>query len=129
MTSGPLITEVVLTFCLAAFILYKYGDWKRQNILVTFGVLIAWYFSFLIIFVLPLDVSSVSITIFLLNYLNFIEKILIVKCYLTNFRQFIASASYCIMKLKVIHAKYLGVMSLTMCFQIYGVLFIGVLRF
>ncbi|CAH1405013.1 unnamed protein product [Nezara viridula] len=58
MTSGPLITEVVLTFCLAAFILYKYGDWKRQNILVTFGVLIAWYFSFLIIFVLPLDVSS-----------------------------------------------------------------------
>ncbi|KAK9512147.1 hypothetical protein O3M35_000633 [Rhynocoris fuscipes] len=58
MSAGPLITEVVVTFCLASFILYKYGDIRKQNALVTFAVLIAWYFSFLIIFVLPLDVSS-----------------------------------------------------------------------
>jgi hypothetical protein len=60
MSVGPLLGEVVFTFCLAASILYKYGNWKKQNALVTLAVLIAWYFSFLIIFVLPLDVSSVS---------------------------------------------------------------------
>ncbi|CAB0016956.1 unnamed protein product [Nesidiocoris tenuis] len=58
MTSGALIADVVLTFCLAAGILYKYGNIKKQNGIVTFAVLIAWYFSFLIIFVLPLDVSN-----------------------------------------------------------------------
>ncbi|XP_014246482.1 LMBR1 domain-containing protein 2 homolog [Cimex lectularius] len=58
MTAGPLIAEVVFVFCLAVGILYKYGNLKKQNAFVTFAVLIAWYFSFLIIFVLPLDVSS-----------------------------------------------------------------------
>ncbi|KAL1140343.1 hypothetical protein AAG570_000275 [Ranatra chinensis] len=60
MSVGPLVAEVVFTFCLAAGILYNYGNWRKQNALVTIAVLIAWYFSFLIIFVLPLDVSSVS---------------------------------------------------------------------
>ncbi|KAJ4439657.1 LMBR1 domain-containing protein 2 homolog [Periplaneta americana] len=58
MTLGPLLTEVVVTFCLAAGLLYKYGNWLKHHIIVTIAVLIAWYFSFLIIFVLPLDVSS-----------------------------------------------------------------------
>lgn len=58
MSAGPLLTDVILTFLLAALILYKYGDLGKQNALVTFAVLIAWYFSFLIIFVLPLDVST-----------------------------------------------------------------------
>lgn len=60
MTLGPLLTDVVVTFCLAAGLLYRYGNWQRHNVLVTIAVLIAWYFSLLIIFVLPLDVSSVS---------------------------------------------------------------------
>lgn len=58
MAAGLLICEMIFTFCLSAGILYRYGNWKRQNVLVTMAVLIAWYFSFLIIFVLPLDVSS-----------------------------------------------------------------------
>lgn len=58
MTLGPLLTDVVVTFCLAAGLLYRYGNWQRHNVLVTIAVLIAWYFSLLIIFVLPLDVSS-----------------------------------------------------------------------
>ncbi|RZF44375.1 hypothetical protein LSTR_LSTR007950 [Laodelphax striatellus] len=58
MTLTPLITEVVVTFCLAACLLYRYGNWHQHNVLVTIAVLIAWYFSLLIIFVLPLDVSS-----------------------------------------------------------------------
>lgn len=60
MTLGPLLTEVVVTFCLAAGLLYKYGNWLKHHIIVTVAVLVAWYFSFLIIFILPLDVSSVS---------------------------------------------------------------------
>jgi hypothetical protein len=60
MTLGPLLTEVVVTFCLASGLLYKYGNWLKHHIIVTVAVLVSWYFSFLIIFVLPLDVSSVS---------------------------------------------------------------------
>lgn len=61
MSVGPLVTEIVFAFILAASILYRYGNWFRHHIFVTLSVLLAWYFSFLIIFVLPLDVSSVSI--------------------------------------------------------------------
>lgn len=60
MTLSPLLTEVVVTFCLAAGVLYKYGNWLKHHIIVTVAVLVAWYFSFLIIFVLPLDVSSTA---------------------------------------------------------------------
>lgn len=60
MAAGPLITEITATFFIAACILYRYGDWFRHHIIVTFSVLLAWYFSFLIIFILPLDVTSVS---------------------------------------------------------------------
>lgn len=59
MSLGPLLTDVVVTFCLAALLLYHYGNCMRHHIVVTIAVLIAWYFSFLIVFVLPLDVSSV----------------------------------------------------------------------
>ena len=61
MTVGPLVTEITCTFVVAASILYRYGDWFRHHIIVTLSVLIAWYFSFLIIFILPLDVTSVSL--------------------------------------------------------------------
>ncbi|XP_071453470.1 LMBR1 domain-containing protein 2 homolog [Hetaerina americana] len=58
MSLGPLLTEVIVTFILAASLLYKYGNWFKHHVIVTISVLIAWYFSFLIIFVLPLDVAS-----------------------------------------------------------------------
>lgn len=64
------VTEVIFAFILSASILYRYGNWFRHHIIVTLAVLIAWYFSFLIIFVLPLDVSSVSIHLFYLPILN-----------------------------------------------------------
>lgn len=60
MSVGPLVTEIVLAFCLTTTLLYRYGNILRHHIVVTVSVLIAWYFSLLIIFVLPLDVSSVS---------------------------------------------------------------------
>lgn len=59
------ITEIISAFILAACLLYRYGDCYRNHIIVTLAVLTAWYFSFLIMFILPLDVSSVSF-----NYFN-----------------------------------------------------------
>ncbi|XP_050544432.1 LMBR1 domain-containing protein 2 homolog isoform X2 [Daktulosphaira vitifoliae] len=38
-------------------LLNRYGNWKTQNVVVTIAVLISWYFSLLIIFVLPIDIS------------------------------------------------------------------------
>lgn len=57
---APLAVEIVATFCVAAAILYRYGDWRRHHVFVTVSVLVAWYFSLIIIFVLPMDVSRVS---------------------------------------------------------------------
>lgn len=58
MTYVAIITKIILSFSLAASILYRYGNWYRHRIFVTLVVLLAWYFSFLIIFALPLDVIS-----------------------------------------------------------------------
>ncbi|XP_050342578.1 LMBR1 domain-containing protein 2 homolog isoform X2 [Nymphalis io] len=52
------VIEIISAFILAATLLYRYGDCYRNHILVTVSVLIAWYFSFVIMFILPLDVSS-----------------------------------------------------------------------
>ena len=60
MAVGPLIAEIACTFIVASFILFRYGDWFHHHLIVTISVLVAWYFSFLIIFILPLDVTSVS---------------------------------------------------------------------
>ncbi|XP_050677725.1 LMBR1 domain-containing protein 2 homolog isoform X2 [Leptidea sinapis] len=51
------IIEILSAFILAATLLYRYGDCYRNHILVTVSVLTAWYFSFLIMFILPLDIS------------------------------------------------------------------------
>nr|CAG4645417.1 EOG090X03B7 [Lynceus sp. MCZ IZ 141354] len=55
MAIGPLVTEIVCTFLLVLSLLYRYGDWPRHHLIVTLSVLVAWYFSFLIIFLIPLD--------------------------------------------------------------------------
>ncbi|XP_065155448.1 LMBR1 domain-containing protein 2 homolog isoform X2 [Atheta coriaria] len=55
---GPLISKVVLSFLISSSVLYRYGNWYRHRIVVTLVVLLAWFFSFLIIFALPLDIIS-----------------------------------------------------------------------
>ncbi|XP_050544431.1 LMBR1 domain-containing protein 2 homolog isoform X1 [Daktulosphaira vitifoliae] len=57
MTVGIFTTEVVFAFILTIVLLNRYGNWKTQNVVVTIAVLISWYFSLLIIFVLPIDIS------------------------------------------------------------------------
>lgn len=59
MVLGTFLSEIIVAFLLAGTLLFKYGNVFRHHIIVTISVLIAWYFSLLIIFILPLDVSSV----------------------------------------------------------------------
>lgn len=60
MSGAALGIEIVVVFFLALFLLHRYGDFKKQQRMVLFGTLLAWYLCFLIVFILPLDVSTVS---------------------------------------------------------------------
>jgi len=60
MAYGVFTFDVIVTLLLSGWLLFSYGDWMRHRLLVTLAVLVAWYFSFLIITVLPLDVSSTA---------------------------------------------------------------------
>lgn len=62
MSGAALGIEIVVVFFLALFLLHQYGDFKKQQRMVLFGTLLAWYLCFLIVFILPLDVSTVSMT-------------------------------------------------------------------
>lgn len=50
---------ICLALILSSVSLFKYGNIPRQHPLVTISVLTAWTFSFLIVFSIPLDVTSV----------------------------------------------------------------------
>lgn len=58
MSVGPLVLELIVVFCLALFLLHRYGNITKHHPVATFATLTAWYFSLIIIFILPLDVSS-----------------------------------------------------------------------
>ena len=78
--------------CVALFLstlsLYRYGNIQRQHPLVTLSVLTAWTFSFLIVFTIPLDVTSVSSVAYTFcNRIESFEKSSFVAC-----RRFIDSA-------------------------------------
>ncbi|XP_006000676.1 G-protein coupled receptor-associated protein LMBRD2 isoform X1 [Latimeria chalumnae] len=58
MSGAALGIEIVLVFFLALFLLHRYGDFKKQHKLVVLATLLAWFLCFLIVFILPLDVST-----------------------------------------------------------------------
>ncbi|CAG7837755.1 unnamed protein product [Allacma fusca] len=60
MSSWHLGFDLIVTFLLASVLLYNYGNWYRHHVIVTLAVLVAWYFSFIIIFVLPIDISDAT---------------------------------------------------------------------
>ena len=62
-----LTLEFLLAFILAVYLLYKYGNIRKQNPLVIGFTLIIWFLSFVIIFLLPVDVSSVSVCVCVWN--------------------------------------------------------------
>lgn len=55
-----LIVVIAAVFLLAFYLLQRYGDLRRQHWMVLSGTLLSWYLCFLIIFILPLDVSTVA---------------------------------------------------------------------
>ncbi|KAK1788308.1 hypothetical protein P4O66_016748 [Electrophorus voltai] len=58
MSGAALGIEIAVVFFLALFLLHRYGDFRKQQRMVLFGTLLAWYLCFLIVFILPLDVST-----------------------------------------------------------------------
>lgn len=60
MSGVALAVEVVVVFFLALFLLHRYGDFRKQYRMVLFATLLAWFLCFLIVFIIPLDVSTVS---------------------------------------------------------------------
>ena len=69
MSSAPFTIELIVVAIITVCLLHQYGNWRKQHLIVTIAVFIAWYFSFVIVFVLPLDVSSVSISSFKVLFL------------------------------------------------------------
>lgn len=58
MSGAVLAVVVVVVFFLALFLLQRYGDLRKQQRMVLLGTLLAWYLCFLIVFILPFDVST-----------------------------------------------------------------------
>ncbi len=69
--SAPIILliEFTLALLLALYLLFRYANLRKQNPFVTGCTLLVWFLSFVIIFLLPVDVSSVR---FSYNPLSFI---------------------------------------------------------
>uniref|UniRef100_A0A3Q3FAC8 LMBR1 domain containing 2 n=1 Tax=Labrus bergylta TaxID=56723 RepID=A0A3Q3FAC8_9LABR len=59
MSGASLAVVVVVVFFLALYLLQRYGDLRKQQRMVLLGTLLSWYLCFLIVFILPLDVSTV----------------------------------------------------------------------
>uniref|UniRef100_A0A3Q3FBH5 LMBR1 domain containing 2 n=1 Tax=Labrus bergylta TaxID=56723 RepID=A0A3Q3FBH5_9LABR len=58
MSGASLAVVVVVVFFLALYLLQRYGDLRKQQRMVLLGTLLSWYLCFLIVFILPLDVST-----------------------------------------------------------------------
>lgn len=58
MSGAALAVVVVGVFFLALYLLHRYGDLRKQQRMVLLGTLLSWYLCFLIVFILPLDVST-----------------------------------------------------------------------
>lgn len=72
MSAGPFAVEFIVVFIATLLILHQYGNLRKQHFLVSLAVFTSWFFSFLIIFILPLDVSN---TFYLECKLNHVEKL------------------------------------------------------
>lgn len=65
---GILAVEGVVAFVLALVMLYRFGNLRRQNPLVTGTTLLIWFLSFFLVFLLPIDVTSVGFHLFTILY-------------------------------------------------------------
>lgn len=56
----PVTLEIVACFILSTSLLYKYADFVNQNVITIVAVFVSWFFSFMVIFLLPADISSTA---------------------------------------------------------------------
>ena len=69
---GILAVEGVVALVLAFAMLFRYANLRKQNPLVTGTTLLIWFLSFFIVFLLPIDVTSVSSCLFIILIMHYI---------------------------------------------------------
>ncbi|CAF1481507.1 unnamed protein product, partial [Adineta ricciae] len=57
MSSIAFIFNIIFSLIITLIFLYRCGNYRRQHVVTTIAVFIAWFFSTLTIFILPLDIS------------------------------------------------------------------------
>lgn len=60
MSSVAFIFDIIFSCLVTLIFLYRCGNYRRQHPVTTIAVFVAWFFSVLIVFTLPLDISLVS---------------------------------------------------------------------
>lgn len=66
----PISMEILACFILATTLLHRYSDMVNNNIITIVGVFISWFFSFMVIFMLPADLTSTAYRQCLVDYQN-----------------------------------------------------------
>lgn len=56
----PISLEILACFILSTSLLHRYSDMVNNNIITVVGVFISWFFSFMVIFMLPADLTSTA---------------------------------------------------------------------
>lgn len=69
MASGlPISLEVMACFLLSTLLLNRYSDMVNINMVTVVGVFISWFFSFMVVFLLPADLTSTAYRQCLFDY-------------------------------------------------------------
>lgn len=66
MSSIAFIFDIIFSCLITLFLLYRCGNYRKQHPITTITVFIAWFFSVLFVFILPLDISLVGSIILLM---------------------------------------------------------------
>ncbi|KFD70842.1 hypothetical protein M514_01207 [Trichuris suis] len=69
-----LVLELLIVFVIVLMVLHQYGDWKRQHVVVSLSTIVAWYFAFVIVFLLPLDVVLTFHRLCVIHYNSTLNK-------------------------------------------------------
>lgn len=64
----PISLEIFACFLLSITLLNRYSDMVNHNIITVVGVFISWFFSFMVIFMLPADLTSTAYRQCLLDF-------------------------------------------------------------
>uniref|UniRef100_A0A8D3D9W9 LMBR1 domain containing 2a n=1 Tax=Scophthalmus maximus TaxID=52904 RepID=A0A8D3D9W9_SCOMX len=80
MSGAALAVVVVVVFFLALYLLQHYGDLRKQQRMVLFGTLLSWYLCFLIVFILPLDVSTIFTVLLMLSLASRVFECVVKVC-------------------------------------------------